>query len=209
MYNEDPFIFRKVVLPDLAVLRFGVYDENDKLLGQRILPFNDLQMGYRHIALKTEANFPMALPMLFIQIDVKIYVPDGMGDFMDALSDPRAFASAQEKRAEQLKSLGIEESEIGTDVIASKGKKPGAGGKAGAGGKPSNGSGSYPTLGPRHAAKAQPPSRSSAQETALEKHVGRRHGPRPTCFSGRASRGGGKRPRGPWRQGHPRWRQRR
>jgi phosphatidylinositol phospholipase C beta len=29
--------------------RFGVYDDNDKLLGQRVLPFNDLQMGYRHI----------------------------------------------------------------------------------------------------------------------------------------------------------------
>ena len=128
MYNEDPFIFRKVVLPELAVLRFGVYDENDKLLGQRILPFNDLQMGYRHVALKTEANFPMALSMLFVQIDVKIYVPDGFGDFMDALSDPRAFASAQEKRAEQLKSLGIEESEIGTNVIESK-KKGGAPGK--------------------------------------------------------------------------------
>ena len=81
-------------------------------------------MGYRHVALKTEANFPMALSMLFVQIDVKIYVPDGFGDFMDALSDPRAFASAQEKRAEQLKSLGIEESEIGTNVIESK-KKPG------------------------------------------------------------------------------------
>ena len=94
------------------------------LKGQRILPFNDLQMGYRHVALKTEANFPMALSMLFVQIDVKIYVPDGFGDFMDALSDPRAFASAQEKRAEQLKSLGIEESEIGTNVIESK-KKPG------------------------------------------------------------------------------------
>ena len=133
-YDEDPFIFRKVVLPELAVLRFGVYDENDKLLGQRILPFNDLQMGYRHVALKTDANFPMALSMLFVQIDVKIYVPDGFGDFMDALSDPRAFASAQEKRAEQLKSLGIEESEIGTNVIESK-KKPGAAGKAGAGKK--------------------------------------------------------------------------
>jgi len=54
---------------------------------------------------------------------------------MDALSDPRAFASAQEKRAEQLKSLGIEESEIGTNVIESKGKKAAGGGKPGAGGK--------------------------------------------------------------------------
>ena len=126
VYNEDPFCFRKVVLPELAVLRFGVYDDNDKLLGQRILPFDDLQMGYRHIALRTEGNFPMALPMLFCQIDVKIYVPDGLGDFMDALSDPRAFLSAQDKRAEQLKALGIQENDIGTDVIEGK-KKPAAG----------------------------------------------------------------------------------
>ena len=54
-----------------SLLRFGVYDDNDKLLGQRVLPFNDLMMGYRHIALRTEGNFPMALPMLFVQIDVK------------------------------------------------------------------------------------------------------------------------------------------
>ena len=79
----------QVVLPALAVFRFGVYDDSDKLLGQvspppalpsmtslsqRILPFDDLQMGYRHIALKTDANFPMALPMLFIQIDVKVTI---------------------------------------------------------------------------------------------------------------------------------------
>jgi hypothetical protein len=45
---------------------------------------------------------------------------------MDALCDPRAFLSAQEKRAEQLKALGIEETDISKDVIQSKG--PGAGG---------------------------------------------------------------------------------
>ena len=72
MYNEDPFMFRKVVLPELAVLRFGVYDDNGKLLGQRIHPFDDLQAGYRHIALRTEGNFPISLPMLFCNIDLKI-----------------------------------------------------------------------------------------------------------------------------------------
>ena len=40
---------------------------------------------------------------------------------MDALCDPRAFLSAQEKRAEQLKALGIEENDISGDVIQSKG----------------------------------------------------------------------------------------
>ena len=77
--NEHINANLQVVLPELAVLRFGVYNEEGKLLGQRILPFNDLQAGYRHISLKTEGNFPMSLPMLFCNIELKIYVPDGLG----------------------------------------------------------------------------------------------------------------------------------
>jgi phosphatidylinositol phospholipase C beta len=46
------------------------------------------------------------LTMMISYADLKIYIPDGLGEFMDALSDPRAFLSAQEKRAEQLKALG-------------------------------------------------------------------------------------------------------
>ncbi|XP_044731341.1 1-phosphatidylinositol 4,5-bisphosphate phosphodiesterase isoform X2 [Chrysoperla carnea] len=108
VYNEEPFLFRKVVLPDLAVLRFGVYDENGKLLGQRILPLDGLQAGYRHISLRTEANFPMSLPMLFCNIELKIYVPDGFEDFMAALSDPRGFMGAQQKQTDQMNQMGIE-----------------------------------------------------------------------------------------------------
>jgi hypothetical protein len=75
------------VLPDLAVLRFGVYEENGKLLGQRILPLDGLQAGYRHISLRTEANFPMSLPMLFCNIELKIYVPDGFeGNWYNCLN---------------------------------------------------------------------------------------------------------------------------
>lgn len=121
VYNEEPFLFRKVVLPDLAVLRIGVYEESGKLLGQRILPLDGLQAGYRHISLKTEANFPMALPMLFINIELKIYVPDGFEDFMAALSDPGAFGKGAEKRDEAMKGLGIEQSD--TKAEAEKKKK--------------------------------------------------------------------------------------
>ncbi|XP_073945904.1 1-phosphatidylinositol 4,5-bisphosphate phosphodiesterase-like isoform X2 [Choristoneura fumiferana] len=110
VYNEEPFLFRKVVLPDLAVLRLGVYDESGKLLGQRILPLDGLQAGYRHISLRTEANFPMSLPMLFCNIELKIYVPDGFEDFMAALSDPRAFMGAAKERTDNMKQMGIEES---------------------------------------------------------------------------------------------------
>ena len=42
-------------------------------------------------------------------------------DFIDALFDPRAYVSAQEKRAEQLKAIGIDESDISTEVIVAKG----------------------------------------------------------------------------------------
>jgi phosphatidylinositol phospholipase C beta len=43
---------------------------------------------------------------------------------MDALSDPRAFLSNQEKRAEQLKAIGIDESDISTkDVIVGGNKE--------------------------------------------------------------------------------------
>ncbi|PRD31277.1 UNVERIFIED_CONTAM: norpA [Trichonephila clavipes] len=110
VYNEEPF----VVLPDLAVIRIAVYDENSKMLGQRILPLDGLQAGYRHVSLRTEGNFHMSLAMLFICIELKIYVPDGLGDLMDALSDPRAFLSAQEKRLAQMRAMGIEEADIQT-----------------------------------------------------------------------------------------------
>ncbi|XP_058806917.1 1-phosphatidylinositol 4,5-bisphosphate phosphodiesterase-like [Phymastichus coffea] len=116
VYNEDPFVFRKVVLPDLAVLRFGVYEESGKLLGQRILPLDGLQVGFRHVSLKNEANFPMALPMLFICIEMSIYVPEGFGDFMAMLSDPGAFGKGAEKRDEAMKGLGIEQTDAKTEA---------------------------------------------------------------------------------------------
>ncbi|XP_063703551.1 1-phosphatidylinositol 4,5-bisphosphate phosphodiesterase isoform X1 [Culicoides brevitarsis] len=128
VYNEEPFLFRKVVLPDLAVLRFGVYDENGKLLGQRILPLDGLQAGYRHISLRTDANFPMSLPMLFCNIELKIYVPDGFEDFMAALSDPRAFMGAAKERSDNMKALGIEQADGGqaakTDKREEKKEEP-------------------------------------------------------------------------------------
>ncbi|KPU77402.1 uncharacterized protein Dana_GF19456, isoform B [Drosophila ananassae] len=123
VYNEDAFVFRKVVLPDLAVLRFGVYEESGKMIGQRILPLDGLQAGYRHVSLRTEANFPMSLPMLFVNIELKIYVPDGFEDFMAMLSDPRGFAGAAKQQNEQMKALGIEEQSGGAARDAGKAKE--------------------------------------------------------------------------------------
>lgn len=68
-----------MILPDLAVLRIGVYDDNNKLIGQRLLPLDGLQAGYRHISLRNEGNKPLSLPTIFCQIILKTYVPDGFG----------------------------------------------------------------------------------------------------------------------------------
>ncbi|XP_048457048.1 1-phosphatidylinositol 4,5-bisphosphate phosphodiesterase beta-4-like isoform X1 [Rhincodon typus] len=112
VYNEEPFVFRKVILPDLAVLRIAVYDDNNKLIGQRILPLDGLQAGYRHISLRNEGNKPLSLPTVFCNIVLKTYVPDGFGDIVDALSDPKKFLSVMEKRADQMRAMGIETSDI-------------------------------------------------------------------------------------------------
>lgn len=74
--KRDDCICSQVVLPELALLRLAVYDENGKQLGQRILPLDGLQAGYRHITLRTESNMPMVLSCLFVRIVIKTYVPD-------------------------------------------------------------------------------------------------------------------------------------
>lgn len=72
----------------MAILRFAVYEETGKLIGQRVLPLDGLQAGYRHISLRTEGNFPLSLPTIFCQIILKSYVPDGLTDFVDQLNKP-------------------------------------------------------------------------------------------------------------------------
>ena len=65
-----------------------VYEETGKLIGQRVLPLDGLQAGYRHISLRTEGNFPLSLPKIFCQIILKSYVPDGLSAFVDQLNQP-------------------------------------------------------------------------------------------------------------------------
>ncbi len=97
----------------MACIRIGVFEEAGKLIGQRVLPLDGLQSGYRHISLRTEGNFPLSLPTLFCHIVLRTYVPEGLGDFVDALNNPKEFLSREEKRLKQLQDkLGIDEKEI-------------------------------------------------------------------------------------------------
>ena len=120
----------------MACIRIGVYEEAGKLIGQRVLPLDGLQAGYRHIPLRTEGNFPLSLPTLFCCIILRTYVPDGLSDFVDALNNPKEFLSKEEKRLKQLREkMGIDEKDI-VDVSScdSKTDKKGASSNAGADG---------------------------------------------------------------------------
>nr|CAI5853820.1 unnamed protein product [Callosobruchus analis] len=102
VYDEEPFVFKKVVLPDLASIRIAAYEESGKFIGHRILPVVGLCPGYRHVSLRTEIGQPLPLATLFLNVVVKDYVPDGLSDFAEALANPIKYQSDLEKRAQQL-----------------------------------------------------------------------------------------------------------
>lgn len=111
VYDDDEFVFRRVVLPELALLRFAVVDDNDKLIAQRVVPLDGLQSGFRHISLRTENNMLLPLSALFCQISLKTYIPEKYTAIVDELSEPIKYQSAADKRAAQMTVFGIDEME--------------------------------------------------------------------------------------------------
>lgn len=72
IYDDEPFVFKKVVLPELASIRIAAYEEGGKFIGHRVLPVIGLCPGYKHVTLRTELGLPIALATLFLCIVVKV-----------------------------------------------------------------------------------------------------------------------------------------
>ncbi|XP_012221667.1 1-phosphatidylinositol 4,5-bisphosphate phosphodiesterase classes I and II isoform X2 [Linepithema humile] len=102
VYDEEPFVFKKVVLPELASIRIAAYEDSGRLIGHRVLPVVGLCPGYRHVALRTECGQPLPLANLFLYVIVKDYVPDGLSELAEALANPIKYQSEVEKRENQL-----------------------------------------------------------------------------------------------------------
>ncbi|KMR05229.1 1-phosphatidylinositol- -bisphosphate phosphodiesterase classes i and ii, partial [Lasius niger] len=102
VYDEEPFVFKKVVLPELASLRIAAYEDSGRLIGHRVLPVVGLCPGYRHVALRNECGQPLPLANLFLHVIVKDYVPDGLSELAEALANPIKYQSEVEKRENQL-----------------------------------------------------------------------------------------------------------
>uniref|UniRef100_A0A8C0GMS8 Phosphoinositide phospholipase C n=1 Tax=Chelonoidis abingdonii TaxID=106734 RepID=A0A8C0GMS8_CHEAB len=111
VWEEEPIVFKKVVLPSLACLRIAVYEEGGKFIGHRILPVSAIRPGYHYICLRNERNQPLMLPAVFVYIEVKDYVPDTYADVIEALSNPIRYVNLMEQRAKQLAALTLEDEE--------------------------------------------------------------------------------------------------
>ncbi|XP_055977076.1 1-phosphatidylinositol 4,5-bisphosphate phosphodiesterase beta-1 isoform X2 [Sorex fumeus] len=111
IWEEEPIVFKKVVLPSLACLRIAVYEEGGKFIGHRILPVQAIRPGYHYVSLRNERNQPLMLPAVFVYIEVKDYVPDTYADVIEALSNPIRYVNLMEQRAKQLAALTLEDEE--------------------------------------------------------------------------------------------------
>ncbi|XP_068195380.1 1-phosphatidylinositol 4,5-bisphosphate phosphodiesterase beta-2 [Antennarius striatus] len=101
VWNEEPFVFEKILLPEMASLRIVVHEENGKFVGHRIIPLDAIQSGFHHICLRSESNMPLTLPALFVYIEVKDYIPAAFADFTDALFNPTKGTEKSQKTTKE------------------------------------------------------------------------------------------------------------
>uniref|UniRef100_A0A3Q0QR41 1-phosphatidylinositol 4,5-bisphosphate phosphodiesterase n=1 Tax=Amphilophus citrinellus TaxID=61819 RepID=A0A3Q0QR41_AMPCI len=111
VWDEEPIVFKKVILPTLASLRIAAFEEGGKFVGHRIIPVSAIRPGYRYIGLRNEKNQSLILPAVFVYIEVKDYVPDTFADVIEALSNPIRYVNLLEQRSKQLAALTLEDGE--------------------------------------------------------------------------------------------------
>ncbi|XP_062858323.1 1-phosphatidylinositol 4,5-bisphosphate phosphodiesterase beta-1 isoform X2 [Trichomycterus rosablanca] len=109
VWDEEPIVFKKIVLPALASLRIAVYEDSGKIIGQCIIPVSAIRPGYHYIGLRNEKNQPLTLPAVFVYTEVKDYVPDTFADVIEALANPIRYINLMEQRASQLAALTEED----------------------------------------------------------------------------------------------------
>ncbi|XP_068163943.1 1-phosphatidylinositol 4,5-bisphosphate phosphodiesterase beta-3 [Antennarius striatus] len=102
VWEDEMFVFNKIVLPTLASLRIAVFEENGKFIGHRILPVSAVRPGYHYINLKNELNQPLLLPSLLVYTEAQDYIPNEHQEYAEALTNPIKHISQLDKRETQL-----------------------------------------------------------------------------------------------------------
>uniref|UniRef100_A0A671NXV1 1-phosphatidylinositol 4,5-bisphosphate phosphodiesterase n=1 Tax=Sinocyclocheilus anshuiensis TaxID=1608454 RepID=A0A671NXV1_9TELE len=122
VWDDETFVFNKVVLPTLASLRVAVYEENGKFIGHRILPVSALRPGYHYICLKNELNQPLLLSSLLVYTEAQDYIPNEHQEYAEALTNPIKHLSLLAQRERQLLAL-MEDPTEGGPVKQEEGDK--------------------------------------------------------------------------------------
>uniref|UniRef100_A0A673IDV0 Phosphoinositide phospholipase C n=1 Tax=Sinocyclocheilus rhinocerous TaxID=307959 RepID=A0A673IDV0_9TELE len=112
VWDDETFVFNKVVLPTLASLRVAVYEENGKFIGHRILPVSALRPGYHYICLKNELNQPLLLSSLLVYTEAQDYIPNEHQEYAEALTNPIKHLSLLAQRERQLLALMEDPTEV-------------------------------------------------------------------------------------------------
>ncbi|XP_069771600.1 1-phosphatidylinositol 4,5-bisphosphate phosphodiesterase beta-2-like [Narcine bancroftii] len=100
--DEEPMVFEKILVPELAFVRIATFEESGKFIGHRILPITALQTGYHHIGLWNETSQLLTMPTLFAHLEVRDYVTHTWEDFTKALADPINFVHTMPIQSDQI-----------------------------------------------------------------------------------------------------------
>ena len=103
-------------MPQLALLKISAFDEQNKMVGHRVLPVVGLRPGYRFVTLKNESNQPLNMHWLFVHIESGLYVPEEFEEFANALVNPINYVMSVSKKEEMLRALNdTDDNEVSND----------------------------------------------------------------------------------------------
>ena len=102
-YNSNEFAIRslKVILPEMAALRFAVSTDDGSFVGQSFIPIAYLRPGYRHIVLRNQMNIPVQSSNLFIYVTRKICINPKDEEFAAKLVEPLSGQCANSQKVEK------------------------------------------------------------------------------------------------------------
>eukprot|EP00999_Lentomonas_sp_LEN2_P002896 NODE_75_length_2456_cov_88.420781_g54_i0.p1 GENE.NODE_75_length_2456_cov_88.420781_g54_i0~~NODE_75_length_2456_cov_88.420781_g54_i0.p1 ORF type:complete len:664 (-),score=98.03 NODE_75_length_2456_cov_88.420781_g54_i0:17-2008(-) len=72
---DESFVF-EITMPELALLRFSVYDDTglagDDMIGQATIPLDSVRSGYRHVHLENDRGEPLNNCSLFVKTSITV-----------------------------------------------------------------------------------------------------------------------------------------
>jgi phosphatidylinositol phospholipase C beta len=117
--SDNVTTFCKIILTDLAIVRFNVRDGSSEgeELGWAAFSLDSVRPGYRYIALR---NGRRVTSRLLVHISMKIYAPDAHTDFSDRIFNPTAHEGAYTRNMKAMEVLIDHDEEEDTSNVFNK-----------------------------------------------------------------------------------------